>query len=240
MAVAVSPSITFSIEVIMAIAYTVGRFQPPTVGHAKLIKSVMDAGEAFVFVSSAKPCGKEAEKNPLTSAQKIKYLNLMFPSGVTFVDTAACDPACGGPLAAYKFLKERYPGRDIVLVAGSDRAAAFGPTAAMWKETGAPKFKGLDREAADAVSQMSGTKARALAKNGDLVEFKKAVMREKLNDANAEELYTLLRSTKGGGNGECVEGEDVSVWAADDESGSGGRRRRTRRRVHRKRSRRNR
>lgn len=241
MAVAVSPSITFSIEVIMAVAYTVGRFQPPTVGHAKLIQAVINAAgkdKAFVFVSSSKPCGKEAAKNPLTSAQKIKYLELMFPEGVKFIDTAQCNPACGGPLAAYHYLNERgYKG--ITLVAGSDRKAAFEPTAAMWKEMKAPAFIGLDREAADAVSQMSGTKARALAAAGDLVGFTNAVMIGNMTPASAKELYDLLRSKKGGAE-ECVEGEEVSLWAADDESGTGGRRRRTRRRLHRKRSRRNR
>ena len=220
----------------MAVAYTVGRFQPPTIGHAKLIQEVAKRGNAFVFVSSSKPCGKEAAKNPLTSAEKIKYLKLMFPSGVEFVDTARCDPPCGGPLAAYHYLsKKGY--KDITLVAGSDRAAAFGPDAAMWKESGAPKFMGLDREAADTVSQMSGTKARALAAAGDLDAFKNAVMIGDMTDASAEELYDLLRSKKGGA-GECVEGEDVSLWVADDET-SGGRRK-TRRRRRTRKTRRNR
>lgn len=220
----------------MAVAYTVGRFQPPTVGHAKLIQAVKDTGNAFVFVSSAKPCGKEAAKNPLMSAEKIKYLRLMFPSGVEFVDTAQCDPACGGPLAAYKYLTDKGYS-DITLVAGSDRAPAFGPTAPMWKGD-SPKFKGLDREAADEVSQMSGTKARALATAGDLPGFTAAVKIGNMTDASAKELYDLLRSKKGGA--ECIEGEDVSLWGADDELKGGRRKTRSRRIVRRKRTRRTR
>jgi cytidyltransferase-like protein len=182
----------------MKAVYAVGRFQPPTIGHAKLIQTVKDAGgDAFVFVSSSKPSGKEAAKNPLTSAEKIKYLKLMFPSGVTFIDTAQCDPACGGPLAAYYHLKEDgYT--DITLVAGSDRAPIFGPGAGIWKDVTPPKFIGLNREAADAVSQMSGTKARALAASGDLAGFTKAVMIGKMTAESAKELYDLLRSKKGG------------------------------------------
>lgn len=80
----------------MAVAYAVGRFQPPTIGHAKLIRETIKLGKAFVFVSSAKPGGKEAEKNPLSSSEKIKYLKLMFPNGVEFVDMANCDPSCSG------------------------------------------------------------------------------------------------------------------------------------------------
>lgn len=219
----------------MAVAYTVGRFQPPTVGHAKLIQAVINAAGkdgAFVFVSSSKPCGKEAAKNPLTSAEKIKYLELMFPDGVNFIDTAQCDPACGGPLAAYHYLSN-LGHKNITLVAGSDRSAAFGEGAGIWKTVeDPPEFIGLDREAADAVSQMSGTKARALAAAGDLVGFTNAVMIGNMTPASAKELYDLLRSKKGGAE-ECVEGEEVSLWAADDET-SGGRRKRTRRRRIRK------
>ena len=191
-------SIAFSTEVIMKAVYAVGRFQPPTIGHAKLIQTVKDAGgDAFVFVSSSKPSGKEAAKNPLTSAEKIKYLKLMFPSGVTFIDTAICDPACGGPLAAYEHLK-KLGYTDITLVAGSDRAEIFGPQSRIWEKVEPPKFIGLNREAADAVSQMSGTKARALAAAGDLAGFTKAVMIGKMTPEYAKELYDLLRSKKGG------------------------------------------
>jgi hypothetical protein len=219
----------------MAVAYTVGRFQPPTIGHAKLIRETIKLGRAFVFVSSAKPCGKEAEKNPLSSSEKIKYLKLMFPSGVEFVDTAECEPPCGGPLAAYKYLKATGY-EDITLVAGSDRAETFGPKAGIWKSVDTPpKFKGLDREAADVVSQMSGTKARGFAKTGDLKSFTAAVMIGKMTAADAKELYDLVRSKKGGG--ECIDGEDVSLWEADDEM-VGGRRTR-RRKLKTRRSRRN-
>jgi hypothetical protein len=219
----------------MAVAYTVGRFQPPTIGHAKLIQAVKDTGKAFVFVSSVKPCGKEAANNPLTSTEKIKYLKRMFPSGVEFIDTADCDPGCGGPLAAYKYLKA-FGYEDITLIAGSDRAPIFGPDAPIWKSVETPpKFKGLDREAADKVSQMSGTKARGFAKTGDLKSFTAAVMIGNMTAADAKELYDLLRSKKGGG--ECIKGEEVSMWYADDEM-VGGRRTR-RRKLKTRRSRKN-
>ena len=81
--------------------YAVGRFQPPTIGHAKMIESLIqmskDAGaRPFVFVSSAQGTGKERVKNPLTSDVKVSFLRKMFPSDVEFVDTAECEPRCGG------------------------------------------------------------------------------------------------------------------------------------------------
>ena len=181
--------------------YAVGRFQPPTVGHAAMIDllSKMD-GKAFVFVSSSQGTGKEKLKNPLTSAEKVAFLQKMFPKGVTFVDTAKCDPRCGGPLAAYSYLLEKGY-KDITLVAGSDRASEFGPTGQIWKsleEVDPPKFYAIPRDAEDKTAsadptKMSGTKARSLAVAGDLAGFTKAVKRGNVSDTDVKALYDLLR-----------------------------------------------
>lgn len=45
---------------------------------------------------------------------------------------------------------------------------------------------------------MSGTKARALAREGNLEGFTKAVMIGKMTTVRAKELFDLLRSKKGG------------------------------------------
>ena len=45
-AVAVSWSIAFSVGITMKVVYTVGRFQPPTIGHKKLIQAVVDKARA--------------------------------------------------------------------------------------------------------------------------------------------------------------------------------------------------
>jgi cytidyltransferase-like protein len=183
----------------MKAAYAAGRFQPPTIGHARLIQAVKDVGgQAFVFVSSANPTGIEAAKNPLTSEEKIRFLKLMFPTGVEFVDTARCKPGCGGPLGGYGYLHDRgYT--DITLVAGSDRTAVFGPGAPIWKSIeDPPDFKALDRGAPGAVNRMSGTKARALAASGNLAGFTSAVMIGKMTADDAKKLYNLLRARRGG------------------------------------------
>lgn len=182
--------------------YAVGRFQPPTVGHAAMIDllSKMD-GQAFVFVSSSQGTGKEKLKNPLTSTEKVAFLEKMFPSGVTFVDTAKCDPRCGGPLAAYYYLLEK-GFNDITLVAGSDRASEFGPTGQIWKsleDVAPPKFYAIDRDADDESgssdpTKMSGTKARSLAVAGDYAGFTQAVKRGNVTDADVKGLYDLLRA----------------------------------------------
>jgi nicotinic acid mononucleotide adenylyltransferase len=108
--------------------YSVGRFQPPTIGHAAMIRALIATGKpAFVFVSSST---EPKASNPLESKDKVAHLRKMFPSGVTFVDTKAdCpDAPCGGPIGGYRYLvKAGYT--ELTLVGGSDREKTFGPDA---------------------------------------------------------------------------------------------------------------
>ena len=183
-------------------SFAVGRFQPPTIGHALMIQEVINSRrDAFIFVSSATT---PKSQNPLTAAQKIAALKKMFPRGVTFVDTSECDPKCGGPVQANKYLRERgYT--DITLLAGSDRAESFGPDAAMWDSgkkaeipVPPPKFKALTRTEGTGAAAMSGTKARKLARDGDYEGFKNAVSVGSIDDADIRKLYNAIHKTKGG------------------------------------------
>jgi hypothetical protein len=180
--------------------YTVGRFQPPTIGHELLIRKVMETGgDPFVFVSSVTT---PKDQNPLTAAQKISALQAMFPEGVTFVDTAVCAPRCAGPVAANDYLHS-LGYTDITLVAGSDRAPIFGPDAGMWKagiKNGVlpPKFVGLERTEGIGATSMSGTKARALARAGKFEEFKGAVQVGAIDETAIRALYDAIRARRGG------------------------------------------
>jgi hypothetical protein len=167
-----------------------------------MIQEVINSpGDAFIFVSSATT---PKSQNPLTAAQKIAALRKMFPTGVTFVDTSECDPKCGGPVQANKYLREQgYT--DITLLAGSDRAEMFGPDAPMWDSgkkaeipVPPPKFKALTRTEGTGAAAMSGTKARKLAREGDYEGFKNAVRVGSIDDADIRKLYTAIRKTKGG------------------------------------------
>ena len=84
--------------------YSVGRFQPPTIGHAAMIQALAATGKpAYVFVSSSRD---PLDKNPLTSAQKVAHLRKMFPAtddrykNLTFVDTKTCLPNPQPPASA--------------------------------------------------------------------------------------------------------------------------------------------
>lgn len=240
--------------------YSVGRFQPPTIGHAAMIQALIATGKpAFVFVSSSQ---SPRDKNPLTSAEKIAFLRKMFPSGVTFVDTATCSPSCGGPIGGREYLvAQGYT--TLTLVGGSDREPTFGPEAPLWdylKEpdyTGPrtpPAFQALRREATDtsgslATGTMSGTKARKFVVDGDRESFRAAVTLGSVSQTDADALFDLLatrlasRKTK---REEVTEpppskrmrrggGDDDIAMIAEDDEPTGGRRRKTRRqRKHRK------
>ena len=237
----------------MEAVYSVGRFQPPTIGHAAMIQALVATRKpAFVFVSSNT---SPKDKNPLTSGEKVDFLRKMFPSGVTFVDTAECEPRCGGPVAAREHLvTDGYT--KLTLVGGSDREAEFGPASRIWEYLQKPEYEGpreppafmaLRRSATDASSstsatKMSGTKARGFAVVGDLSSFIAAVKMGSVTDADAEELYTLLRerllepprkrARVGGSN------EDVAMIDEDDEMTGGRRRKHKKTRRQRKTSKR--
>ena len=99
--------------------YCAGRFQPPTIGHARIIDMLVvlsqrEAAEAFVFVSKSR-----GKKDPLCSSTKTAFLKKMFPHGVTFVDCGAEPTVCGGPILSHHWLRSK--GYDkITLLAGTD------------------------------------------------------------------------------------------------------------------------
>ena len=61
--------------------FTFGRFNPPTIGHQKLLQAVQKvarqkSGKTFIFGSFS----QDKKKNPLSHQQKMKYLKQMFPN----------------------------------------------------------------------------------------------------------------------------------------------------------------
>lgn len=238
------------------VAYTVGRFQPPTIGHRKLIEAVKTAagpgGKAYVFVSSTQGTGKEKLKNPLTSAQKMPILRHLVPSGVEFVDTQVCKDAgkpCGGAVAAFYYLVNElgHAAEDIVLVVGDDRKKDFGPKADIWKAKETPRFgpggenpteanfmflssekRDPDLEKKDE-DNMSGTKAREYAKRNRKADFYAAIgYSVEEEKAAADAVYETIRANLGAQKGGGPS-EEVMFSADAEFTYPAGGRRRTRR-----------
>ena len=176
------------------VAYTVGRFQPPTIGHRMLINATIAAagegGKAYVFVSRT----VNAKDSPLPPALKVRLLEKMFQREVAegkveFINTDLCTPACGGPGYAFGYLQteKEYSPDQIVFVIGLERLANpngpgyFGPEAALWGADSNPRPKGpipvgesavrdMSKPANDAAN-MSGTKARGYVCDGKKDDF---------------------------------------------------------------------
>lgn len=167
----------------MKVAYTVGRFQPPTIGHKMLIQKTIEAagegGQAYVFVSKT----VNNTDSPLPIALKLPILRHMFEhaTNVKFVDTSTeCTKPCGGPGPAFGHLLEKgFTPEQITFVIGMERLGDptspkyFGPEARLWGDETKPrpgKFQSVgqnvyrDPSLEDkSAENMSGTKAREYA-----------------------------------------------------------------------------
>ena len=156
--------------------FTFGRFNPPTVGHQKLLQKVHQVakkgGDAYIFGSFT----QEKKKNPLTHIQKMKYLKEMFPKEMrNFKPTSGLNTAID--IAVHL---DNY--QHLIMVVGSDRVHEF--------QTLLDKYNGIDARHgkyhyesievisagerdpdAEGVTGMSASKMRAAAGSGDYESF---------------------------------------------------------------------
>lgn len=226
----------------MAVAYTVGRFQPPTLGHVEMIDEMLKSGKnCFVFISSAQNTliPSAMKKGLLT---KMMTRNGKFPPNLTLVDTAVdCEGvACGGPYAGWNYLHNVRKLTDITLVIGQDRAKDFDPkTAPMWSKVDPkdlPKMMVTIREKPAGAISYSSTKARAaLGASGvaGLKTFMKTDTSALTDDDIAAAARELVSKQPNWPKGGAEPGEDLSAFDEDDEP-KGGRRKTRRRRRTRK------
>ena len=160
------------------IAFTFGRFNPPTVGHEKLIKKVAGASSAFkIFLSRS----EDKKKNPLSPRTKLTHMKFMFPKYSRNIEISNTNMILD---IASKLHKQGYTA--IKMVVGSDRVREF--------ETILKKYNGernrhgfYDFETikvisagerdpdAEGVSGMSASKMRSAAEKDDIQTFKKGI-----------------------------------------------------------------
>ena len=177
------------------IVFTFGRFNPPTIGHRKLIDAAI--GEAkvqntdvWVFVSQT----QDKKKNPLTLAQKVKVLKKMYKGArkVNFGTTA------NNPFAAAEKIAD-WGYKNVIMIAGSDRVGEFKRAFKPYvkKDFKFEKFtvKSAGERDADAegAAGMSASKMRQAAADEDLTSFKKGVD----DSIDAEKLFHAVRKGMG-------------------------------------------
>ena len=174
------------------VAFVFGRFNPPTIGHGKLLDALKATAQRmradyYIFTSHS----QDSKRNPLSKNEIFQYMALMFPS-------------------FKRSFKQKYGGKEIrnvfdvaaafdgeydklVMVAGSDRVDEFTSLLNTYNgikaKHGFYEFKEIEVISAgerdpdaEGVTGMSASKMRKAATQGDFDTFKlgvPAIMKDK-------------------------------------------------------------
>ena len=171
--------------------FAFGRFQPITIGHAKLVKKVEDLAkkskaDPMIYMSHS----EDPKKNPLSYDDKVKFGQKAFGKAIqkskvkTFIQ------------ALNELDKKGYT--HVEFVAGSDRINEF--QSLVDKYNGGKDFDfeeikvvsaGERDESADDVSGMSASKMRKFASEDNYKEFKKGSPLK--SEKDTKDLYNAVR-----------------------------------------------
>ena len=180
------------------VVFAFGRFNPMTIGHAKLMKKVEAEGskakDHFVYASHS----VDNKKNPLEPKFKKKILARAFPRNNIEISSKSMPTALH---IASALSKKGY--KNLVMVAGSDRVSEFQKLLDTYNGTkgrhGEYKFDTIkvvsagarDADAGDA-SGASGTKMREYAARNDYENFAK-YSPEGLSDREIKSVFNAVR-----------------------------------------------
>ena len=173
-----------------------GRFNPPTVGHEKLLKMASKTaagGDLKIYPSRT----QDAKKNPLDPDMKVSYMRKMFPD---FEKNIVNDEEMRSIFNVLQAADGEY--KNVTIIVGSDRQAEF--------ENLATKYNGelynFDeirvvsagvRDAdAEGVEGMSASKMRKAVADDDFESFKRGVPAS-VKDADAQALFDAVRTGMG-------------------------------------------
>ena len=162
--------------------FVFGRFNPPTIGHEKLLNALTataqrEGGKAFVYTSST----QDAKKNPLTKDQIFKYMAKAFPKEKKTFQTRSTAKTA---LEVAVELSGKYD--KLVMVVGSDRVSDFSSLLNTYNgikgKHGSYEFKEIDIVSAgerdpdaSGASGMSASKMREAAVQGDFNLFRTGI-----------------------------------------------------------------
>jgi predicted nucleotidyltransferase len=179
--------------------FTFGRFNPPTIGHEKLIRTVASQGTHYmIFLSRS----QDSVKNPLSPSVKLNYMMMMFKNYAAYIKIAPSNMVLE---LATKIYNMGY--RNITMVVGSDRISEFKSILTKYNDErnrhGYYNFKNIKVVSAgerdpdeEGVTGMSASKLRNYAAKGDLKNFKRGVPGN-LNDKQKNDLFFAVRKGMG-------------------------------------------
>ena len=171
-----------------------GRFNPPTVGHGKLMAAAKKAagGEDLKIYPSRT---QDAKKNPLDPDMKISFMKKMFPD---YSENIINDDEMR---SIFNVLTTASEGgyKDVNIIVGSDRQAEFENLATKYNgdlydfENIRVISAGVRDADAEGVEGMSASKMRKAVVDGDFDAFRRGTPKD-LNDGDTQALFDAVRS----------------------------------------------
>ena len=170
-----------------------GRFNPPTVGHKKLLdgaKSVAGDGDIKIYPSRS----NDPKKNPLEPGQKTELMKKMFPS---HSENIVNDESVKTIFDALE-LANNDGYSNVKIVVGSDRVSEFDNLAQKYNgelydfEEIETISAGERDEDSDDVSGMSASKMRKAAAEEDFTTFRTGIP-DNLDDKTAKQIMNTVR-----------------------------------------------
>ena len=172
-----------------------GRFNPPTIGHEKLLKKAAKEAEKRGYELRIYPSrSQDAKKNPLTPQMKISYMRQMFPD---YADSIIDDKGAKTIFNVLTGANEEGHTNMIIMV-GQDRLGEFQGLShkyngELYNYDQLEVVSAGDRDPdSDDVTGMSASKLRLAAAEGDFVKFAKGVP-DTLGKMEKKELFNVLR-----------------------------------------------
>ena len=182
--------------------FAFGRFNPPTIGHQKLIELVQAQakkvnGKGFIFLSHS----QNAKRDPLSFDQKLAYLQTL----INDPDLEIGHSEANTVIKALQVIEAQGRTR-VIMVAGSDRVMEFDKLLKQYN--GKPDQKGNElynfdfvdvisageRDPdAEGISGASASKAREFAQNDDFANFSKIVM----GGERSKTIYQMIQNAMG-------------------------------------------
>lgn len=183
-----------------------GRFNPPTVGHKKLLDAALQIsgdGELRIYPSRS----VDPKKNPLETDQKTELMKKMFPD---HSDNIVNDENIKTIFDALKLANDD-GFSNVKIVVGSDRVAEFDNLAQKYNgklydfEEIETISAGERDEDSEGVSGMSASKMRKAATENDFESFRKGIP-DTLDDTAAKQMMNTVRKAM------QVQTESWSLW----------------------------
>ena len=175
-----------------------GRFNPPTIGHEKLLKAAAnqakrEGADLAIYPSRT----QDKKKNPLDPKTKIGFMKKMFPD----YEENITDDTNSRTIFDVLTSKYQLGYKTATIMVGQDRLAEFQGLAQKYNGSDLYNFEeikvvsaGARDPDADDVSGMSASKLRAHAAAGDFNAFSRGVP-NKMNAIQKKEMFNAVRKS---------------------------------------------